>query len=1446
MRILFSALALAALTACGAEWTAIDLDGDGSPFGEDCNENDPNIGPGVAEIWYDGVDQNCDGNDADKDGDGYVPAGLDYDWTDFPAHVAEGDCWDDPDLTPAGMGTVAGFAVITAADVHVDATDTWYDGPDQDCGGNSDFDQDGDGFDSAGDVQADGSYGDDCADGSVADDAMDLRCVLEGEYDSLDELLAAVGLTTADVNPAATDSFYDGLDQDCAGDSDWDSDGDTYDRCDECDDDNELKYPDDSVEELWYNCEDENCDGNDGDQDLDGFVSDEYVATCPNWADFTSHFETGDCWDDDVATTDIPTEMDAINGGTQRDPSEVYPGASDDPYDDVDSACDGDTYEFDADEDGYDDSENPDRGGSTGQDCDDAEASTYPNASELCDDVDSDCDDDLNDINSTGCTTYYYDGDLDGYGDVASSEACYCEPHATNLYTSTTNDDCDDSTNDDHPGATEHIADGDDEDCDGFDTCYVDADKDSYGDEDGSTVVSSDLSCKKNRGEANDTEDCDDSDSDTYPGAATAASTTACMNDDDGDGYGDDTVSGSVVAGTDCDDTTAAVNPGETDTVANGVDDDCDSKEQCYVDDDGDTYGDDDESQVASSDLDCTDSGESEVATDCKDNNADAFPGSAELESTTACMEDADNDGYGDESPPSGVDPGTDCDDSTASTNPGATEGVADGLDQDCNGNELCYEDLDFDDYGTTNTVTSGNLDCNSNGESEVSTDCYDDASLGDQTFPGAAETDSSTACMQDDDEDGYGDDTPPSGVTAGTDCDDSSDEDYPGATETVANGDDEDCDGGDTCYDDNDLDGYGSTSTVTSADLDCADSGESSVDTDCLDTNIYAFPGSAEAESSTSCREDADGDGYGDDTPPSGVTAGDDCDDGDSAINPGEDEICDGSDTDEDCNGVADDDDSGALSSGKTSTYVDDDGDGEGDDGASVTKWCDVPSGYVTNNDDCDDSDADVNTSATEVTADGVDNDCDGNEQCYVDSDGDDYGSTSTVASSNLVCTNSGEADNDDDCDDGDADTYPGAAASDSGTSCMNDDDGDGYGDDTVSGSVVAGTDCDDGDGDTYPGAAANDSSSQCMTDADGDGWGDDSAGSGVTNGTDCDDSDSGVSPDGTENAADGIDQDCDDVDDCYTDTDGDGYGGSTTQTGSDLTCGNGDEADDSDDCDDGDAYTYPGAAASDSTSDCMTDADGDGWGDDAATGDVTAGTDCDDSDSGISPDESGNDDRGTLGTANVDDDCDDIVDEDYAWAGGELVISEVHYYSELANPKNGEWLELYNPSATETYYLDGWTVDLETTGSDQDFVIGVDGLVIGPESYVVLCYKSAVLASAGCDYEYGGNVDNGSSDAGSTDNDAARVADTGDDIEISVGGVTIDALSYDNGTNFPTIAVTGDGYSIELDASSLDATSNDDGANWCKSEAADEYYNSSGIKEKGTPQAAAGCTPP
>jgi len=41
--------------------------------GDDCDDSDPEVNPGVAETWYDGVDSDCDGaDDMDRDSDGYA------------------------------------------------------------------------------------------------------------------------------------------------------------------------------------------------------------------------------------------------------------------------------------------------------------------------------------------------------------------------------------------------------------------------------------------------------------------------------------------------------------------------------------------------------------------------------------------------------------------------------------------------------------------------------------------------------------------------------------------------------------------------------------------------------------------------------------------------------------------------------------------------------------------------------------------------------------------------------------------------------------------------------------------------------------------------------------------------------------------------------------------------------------------------------------------------------------------------------------------------------------------------------------------------------------------------------------------------------------------------------------------------------------------------------
>ncbi len=220
-------------------------------------------------------------------------------------------------------------------------------------------------------------------------------------------------------------------------------------------------------------------------------------------------------------------------------------------------------------------------------------------------------------------------------------------------------------------------------------------------------------------------------------------------------------------------------------------------------------------------------------------------------------------------------------------------------------------------------------------------------------------------ATERDDDGDGY---------PGATDCDDGNPNIAPGVSETCDEVD-QDCDG---LIDDDPIDGY-----------------------------LWYH--------------DTDADGYGDPndarffcTPPKDYSyRGQDCDDGDPAVNPEGVELCNG--VDDDCDGVTD---------GGGKWYRDADGDGFGYLGI-WTDYCDGESGYVRTTTDCDDADASVNPDASDLTCDGVDNDCNrtiDNGPWYADADGDSYGDPDAAL---VVCTPASVL-NARDCDDTDANRRP------------------------------------------------------------------------------------------------------------------------------------------------------------------------------------------------------------------------------------------------------------------------------------------------------------------------------------------------------------------------------------------------------------------------------------
>jgi hypothetical protein len=364
----------------------------------------------------------------------------------------------------------------------------------------------------------------------------------------------------------------------------------------------------------------------------------------------------------------------------------VAPGALE-VCDGLDNDCDDDTDEdvtttffLDGDDDGYGDAgftiaacEPPDSYTDNALDCNDTDASVHPAGTEACDGVDNDCDGEIDEDSATDALTYYRDADADGFGTITDPASACAVPtgFVDNAH------DCDDHDNDIHPDAAEHC-DEEDNNCDGSideagsigeTTWYADADGDGYG-----SALAPTAACEPPPGHLVDATDCHDDDALIHPAAieecdghdndcdggtdeAGAVGETTWYADDDGDGFGLDesamtgcvAPAGSILVGGDCDDGRVAVWPGAPE-FCNEADDDCDGETDeasaldaptWYTDADGDGYGDGDSPVVSCS-------------------------------AAAGTVSNPD-----------------DCDDTLASVFPGAPEVVSDGIDQDCDGEDL-------------------------------------------------------------------------------------------------------------------------------------------------------------------------------------------------------------------------------------------------------------------------------------------------------------------------------------------------------------------------------------------------------------------------------------------------------------------------------------------------------------------------------------------------------------------------------------------------------------------------------------------------------------------------------------------------------------------------------------------------------------------------------------
>lgn len=444
----------------------------------DCNDADEGVHPDAVESCN-GSDDNCDGAtddmdasgctvyfvDADGDGHGVNGTGLCLCAKNvLSSALTGGDCDDLDELVHPGAVEVCD-SVDNDCDGETDGPET------ADCQAYF-VDADGDGF------------------GDAAQSAC--LCAAGGGFTATDATDCDDGL--GGIHPGA-DETCDGADNDCDAATDepgaldcdvWfrDEDIDKYgvsgdSQClcaasgvytasqgGDCNDSKALIFPKASES---CNQVDDDCDGATDpvdaegcklwfvDGDADGYGN--YLAPskclCAGIDGFVQ--EGGDCADADGSRH--PGQVESCNG--------------------VDDNCDGQTdpkdsakcvsYYFDADKDGY---------GLTAvsqcqcgpeapfsalldSDCKDTAFAIHPDADELCNGVDEDCDGETDE--GLPLNTWYVDGDTDGYGTGAGVSSC----GTINGITAIVDGDCNDANQNIHPGLADTCGDGLDNNCSG-------------------------------------------------------------------------------------------------------------------------------------------------------------------------------------------------------------------------------------------------------------------------------------------------------------------------------------------------------------------------------------------------------------------------------------------------------------------------------------------------------------------------------------------------------------------------------------------------------------------------------------------------------------------------------------------------------------------------------------------------------------------------------------------------------------------------------------------------------------------------------------------------------------------------------------------------------------------------------------------------------------------
>jgi hypothetical protein len=359
----------------------VDGDGDGYDSSVDCDDTDPAVHPGAAEVACDGIDNDCDGahhaEDTDDDGDG--------------VSECDGDCDDANALVSPHVSEMC-------------------DGFDNDCDGSSD-EEDAFGCD---DYYAD-------LDSDTYGDAGDEACLCDVVYPYTTDIAGDCDDANPFIHPGMPEDC-NGVDDDCDGlvpPDEVDADGDGQSGCEgDCDDGDASTY-------LYAT---ELCDG--VDNDCNGALPADEADDDGDGARICD----GDC--DDAEPAANPDEAEDCGDGIDNDCDGDADGADVDCQGPAD--VDGDGWDETVDCDDNDPDLNLDDADGDGWttcdgDCDDGEAAAYPGAPELVGDlIDNDCDGVVDEAPSEAPIGEVYGGDADAKllgeynddragGDVASA-----------------------------------------------------------------------------------------------------------------------------------------------------------------------------------------------------------------------------------------------------------------------------------------------------------------------------------------------------------------------------------------------------------------------------------------------------------------------------------------------------------------------------------------------------------------------------------------------------------------------------------------------------------------------------------------------------------------------------------------------------------------------------------------------------------------------------------------------------------------------------------------------------------------------------------------------------------------------------------------------------------------------------------------------------------------